>query len=65
MDNKAVNQLRQDYNIPDNDLDAIVTVASVSPITESALGTSKYYKDKQRKKDVLYNIGRGIASEQL
>ena len=46
MDNKAVNQLRQDYNIPDNDLDAIVTVASVSPITESAFGTSKYYKDK-------------------
>lgn len=61
--NSAVNQIAKEYNIPEKDLDDIVTVAAMSPITESAYGTSKYYKDKTAQKEILRNFGRGLAAE--
>ena len=59
--NKAVNQLATDYNIPEADMDDIITVASMAPITESGFGTSNYWLDKQKDKDLLRTIGKSYA----
>ena len=62
--NKAVNQIAAEYQIPPEDLDAIVTVASMAPITESAYGTAEWWKRKNQQKDIIRNIGKSVVDPQ-